>query len=87
MSERQTPGPALPKSDRPHLPGSGLPADETGLRLAASPSTKYGAGTGDAPPDMESAPDPEGVFTVRPRVIFAWSTFPRDATRLRFDGA
>ncbi len=45
------------------------------LRLAAAAAQKYGAGAEPA------AYEAGGVYVVRPRVVFAWTQFPADATR------
>ncbi len=50
-------------------------------RLAAAYAAKYA-------PHYEPGPntwDNEGIYVVRPRVVFAWANFPKDATRWLFD--
>jgi nitroimidazol reductase NimA-like FMN-containing flavoprotein (pyridoxamine 5'-phosphate oxidase superfamily) len=47
-------------------------------RLAATSKTKYGY----APPAAEYE---KGVLTLFPSRVLAWTTFPKDATRFRFD--
>lgn len=58
-----------------------LEAPEPGLaaRLVAASRQKYGYGPG--PEDLVAG----GVFAFRARTVFAWSRFPKDATRWRFD--
>jgi hypothetical protein len=52
-------------------------------RLAAAYAAKYTA--------FNYAPSPDtwksgGLYVVRPRVVFAWTKFPKDATRWNFEG-
>jgi nitroimidazol reductase NimA-like FMN-containing flavoprotein (pyridoxamine 5'-phosphate oxidase superfamily) len=49
------------------------------VRLAEESARKYGYG-----PKPEEYEKGERVFAFRPRVVFAWKQFPRDATRWRF---
>jgi nitroimidazol reductase NimA-like FMN-containing flavoprotein (pyridoxamine 5'-phosphate oxidase superfamily) len=54
-------------------------------RLAAAFGAKYGASH-----DYRPAPDQwdrGGLWAMRPRVVFAWSMFPKDMTRWRFSDA
>jgi nitroimidazol reductase NimA-like FMN-containing flavoprotein (pyridoxamine 5'-phosphate oxidase superfamily) len=49
------------------------------VRLAEASQKKYGYGM--KPEQYEKA---DGIYVFRPRVVFAWKQFPRDATRWRF---
>ena len=49
------------------------------VRLAEESARKYAYA-----PKPEEYEKGEGVFAFRPRVVFAWKQFPRDATRWRF---
>jgi len=57
---------------------------ELGARVAAIYIAKYGLA-----PDDPILPQPvtRGIFRLRPRLALAWSAFPTDATRWRFDEA
>jgi nitroimidazol reductase NimA-like FMN-containing flavoprotein (pyridoxamine 5'-phosphate oxidase superfamily) len=58
------------------------PPRDVAERLAAVFGTKYGASHDYRPqPDQW---DQGGLWAMRPRVVFAWSTFPKDMTRWRF---
>lgn len=55
---------------------------EFAIRLAAAYAAKY--------VDFGYAPSPDtwnngGLYRVRPRVVFAWTKFPKDATRWSFE--
>jgi hypothetical protein len=54
------------------------PSKPVAKRLAAASKTKYGY----APPAAEYE---KGVPTLFPKRVLAWTTFPKDATRFRFD--
>jgi nitroimidazol reductase NimA-like FMN-containing flavoprotein (pyridoxamine 5'-phosphate oxidase superfamily) len=49
------------------------------VRLAEASQEKYGYGM--KPEQYEKA---DGMYAFRPRVVFAWKQFPKDATRWRF---
>ena len=51
-------------------------------RLAAAYSAKYAALGYEPGPDSW---DSGGLYRLRPRLAFAWTQFPTDATRWRFD--
>ncbi len=55
---------------------------ELGARVAAAYIAKYGLA-----PDDPILPQPatRGIFRLRPRLALAWSSFPTDATRWRFE--
>ena len=52
------------------------------VRLAASYSSKYKSLGYDPSPDTWAI---GGLYSVAPRTAFAWTSFPEDATRWRFD--
>ncbi len=55
-------------------------------RIDAAYGAKYGDKPSDNLPGPDDVPYPEGgLFAVRPRIVFAWSRFPDDATRYTFD--
>jgi nitroimidazol reductase NimA-like FMN-containing flavoprotein (pyridoxamine 5'-phosphate oxidase superfamily) len=55
-----------------------VPDRALSLRLAEASAQKYGYGS---PPEAYEA---GGVFVFRPRLVFAWSQFLKDATRWQF---
>jgi nitroimidazol reductase NimA-like FMN-containing flavoprotein (pyridoxamine 5'-phosphate oxidase superfamily) len=55
-----------------------IPSPELAERLAAASNAKYGYGT--KPEEYAS-----GVWTLPPRRALAWTSFPTDCTRFRFD--
>lgn len=63
--------------DAPELRGVDRPL---AVRLAEESNKKYGYGQ---KPDMYL--NAEGIFVFRPRMVLAWKSFPKDATRWHFD--
>ena len=64
---------------------AGRPARAVAERLAAAFTAKYAESH-----DYKPAPDQwdsGGLWTVRPRVAFGWTAFPKDVTRWRFPAA
>jgi hypothetical protein len=59
------------------------PGPELAERLAEAVGAKY-AGFGYTPEASQYAEG--GVWRIRPRLAFAWTRFPEDATRFRFAG-
>ena len=56
-------------------------------RIDAAYAAKYDYKPSDNLAGPEDIPYPDGgLFAVRPRVVFAWSRFPADATRFLFAG-
>lgn len=54
-------------------------------RIDAAYAAKYDYKPSDNLAGPDDSPYPEGgLFVVRPRVVFAWSRFPADATRFHF---
>jgi hypothetical protein len=63
---------------------AGGPARTLAERLAAAFTAKYADSHGYRPSPEQW--DEGGLWAMRPRVAFAWSEFPRSATRWRFHG-
>ena len=53
------------------------------VRLSSAYCTKYGSLGYEPSPDTWAT---GGLYAVTPREAFAWTSFPKDATRWRFDG-
>lgn len=61
---------------------AGKPEPALGVRLSQEYTAKYGS-VGYAP--GPNAWDDGGLYTIYPRKVFAWTKFPQDTTRWRFE--
>ena len=62
----------------------GMPEPSLAKRIAEAFGAKYASYNYRPTPDQWNE---GGLYAVRPRTVFAWSEFPRTATRFLFDGS